>query len=274
MKTKLYVAGISGCLLLLIAIYQPFVQFTSKSVAQSTEDLSAGKSVLNYEQAAIPGLEVKTPAKVAIVNKQAVAELRKSPKKAKQILAKTALKKQADIKDMEPVMEKSNELLADLLKTEAVSDKLHPYVASSKTASRRVKTKLPQAEVEIPEEVMVNASPKRAGRTVINYNTEETAVNTSYKEEAELTKTSKKDRFPHGNDEAENSLVESGVLAAESATKAEKKEKTYSFRGKTEVKTSLYKYIPPFWDGFSPEIGNESADRTEVIQKAKKLAAM
>ncbi len=274
MKTKLYVAGISGCLLLLIAIYQPFVRFTSKSVAQSTEDLSAGRSVLNYEQAAIPGLEVKTPAKVAIVNKQAVAEVRRNPKKAKAILAKTNLRKEEDIKDLEPVMKKSEEMLADLLKTDAELDNLHPYVASSKNASRRVKTKQPKPEVEIPEEVLVNASPKRTGRTVINYNTEETAVNTSYKENSEVTTVAKNDRFPHGNETTENTQIESGALSSESVAKVEKKEKTYSFRGKTEVKSSLYKYIPPYWDGFSPEIGNESADRTEVIQKAKKLAAM
>lgn len=273
MKTKLYVAGISGCLLLLIAIYQPFVRFTSKSVAQSTEDLSAGRSVLNYEQAAIPGLEVKTPAKVAIVNKAEVAEIRKNPKKVKAVLAKTQPKAKT-ISEVEPVAKKSEEMVASLLKKEAEEDNLHPYVASSKTASRRVKNKTPKPEVEMPEEVLVNASPKRSGRTVINYDNEETVVNTSYKTEAENTVNTSKDRFPHGNEATDEVRVETGADAAVAVAKVEKKEKTYSFRGKTEVKSSLYKYIPPFWDGFSPEIGNESADRTEVIQKAKKLAAM
>lgn len=274
MKTKLYVAGICGCLLLLIAVYQPLVQITSKSVAQSTEDLSNTRIVLNYEQAAIPGLEVKTPAKVAVINKLAASETRKNPKKAKEVLAKTAPRKKENIEEFEPIMKKSEELLDDLLKTEAEFDNLHPYVASSKNASRRVKTPQAKPEIEMPEEILVNASPKRSGRTVINYETEETAVNTSYTVEAEVTTVAKKDRFPHGDESAETYKVEAGVVSSESAAKAEKKEKTYSFRGKTEVKSSLYKYIPPFWDGFSPEIGNESADRTDVIQKAKKLAAM
>jgi hypothetical protein len=273
MKTKLYVAGISGCLLLLIAIYQPFVRFTSKSVAQSTEDLTAGRSVLNYEEAAIPGLEVKTPAKVAIVNKAEVAGIRKNPKKVKTILAKTQPKEKT-ISDLEPVAKKSEEIIAGLLKKEADQDNLHPYVASSKTVSRRVKNKPPRPEIEIPEEVLVNASPNRSGRTVINYDNEETVVNTSYKTEADKTVNTSKDRFPHGNEAADEVRIESGEENVVAVAKVEKKEKTYSFRGKTEVKSSLYKYIPPFWDGFSPEIGNESADRTDVIQKAKKLAAM
>jgi hypothetical protein len=273
MKTKLYVAGISGCLLLLLAIYQPFVRFTSKSVAQSTEDLTAGRTVLNYEQAAIPGLEVKTPAKVAIVNKAAVAKIKKNPKKIKAVLAKTSPKAK-NISELEPVARQSEEMVASLLKKEAEVDNLHPYVASSKNASRRVKNKPPRPEVEMPEEVLVNASPNRPGRTVINYDNEETVVNTSYNAEAEKTVTASKDRFPHGNEGTENVRIESGAEAAIAVAKVEKKEKTYSFRGKTDVKSSLYKYIPPFWDGFSPEIGNESADRTDVIQKAKKLAAM
>lgn len=273
MKTKLYVAGISGCLLLLIAIYQPFVRFTSKSVAHSAEDLSAGRSVLNYEAAAIPGLEVKTPAKVAIVNKAEVAGIRKNPKKVKAILAKTQPKEKT-ISDLEPVAKKSEEILAGLLKKEADSDNLHPYVASSKTVSRRVKNKPPRPEIEIPEEVLVNASPNRSGRTVINYDNEETVVNTSYKAEADKTVNTSKAGFPHGNEAIDEVRIESGEENVVAVAKVEKKEKTYSFRGKTEVKSSLYKYIPPFWDGFSPEIGNESADRTDVIQKAKKLSAM
>ncbi len=274
MKTKLYVAGIGGCLLLLIAIYQPFVRFTSKSVAHSTEDLTAGKSVLNYEQAAIPGLEVKTPAKVAIVNKEAVAEVRKSPKKIKTVLAKTTPKKK-DIKELEPVMQKSEEMLSDLLKTETELVNLHPYMATGKNASRKVKTKPARPEVIAPEEILVNESPKRSGRTVIDYSSEETVINTSYTANAETAENkTKADRFPHGNDTYLEVNTESGVEAIEAVAKVEKVEKTYSFRGKTEVKSSLYKYIPPFWDGFSPEIGNESADRTEVITKAKKLAAM
>lgn len=259
MKTRLYVAGIVVCLLLLIAIYKPFVEYTSTTVAKTTSDLSSSRPAVTYEQAAIPGLELKTPAKVAIVNKQAVAEARQNRKKMKEAVAKAAASRLKKEQDAARTKEKSDELLADLLKEEARLENLHPYVATSNSASRRVKNQPEKPSVQVnteDDEVLVNVSPRKEGRKVIDYNTsEDEVVNTSYSA-------------------AEKVSSEATVMKVESVAKVEKKEKVYSFRGKTSVKSSLYKYIPPFWDGFSPEIGNESADRNLVITKAKRLVSM
>ena len=88
MKAKLCVAaGIGGCLLLM-AYFKPYVLFSSDPAEQSRKDLTKSQGLLNYEKSNIPGLEVKTPAKIAIVNKIAVAKLKKAPKKERQLPAK------------------------------------------------------------------------------------------------------------------------------------------------------------------------------------------
>ena len=72
MKTKLCVAAGIGSVLLLVAYFNPYVLFSSDPTEQSRQDLMKSQGLLNYEKSNIPGLEVKTPAKVAIVNKLAV----------------------------------------------------------------------------------------------------------------------------------------------------------------------------------------------------------
>jgi hypothetical protein len=215
MKKKLYVAGILGCILLLVAVYQPLVQITSKSFDKSPEESTNNRPVLNYEQAAIPGLEVKTPAKVAVVNKLAVAEVKKNPKKVKEVVAKTAPRKTQKPDEIEPVMKKSDELLNDLLRKEIEAENLRPYVVSTKSASRKVKHNTEEPEVEIPQTILVNASPKREGRTVINYDTEETAINTSFTEPAEAAPVARKEKFPHDEE------IEAPVMPEASSVNAE-----------------------------------------------------
>ena len=75
MKTKLCVAAGIGSVLLLVAYFNPYVLFSSDPTEQSRQDLMKSQGLLNYEKSNIPGLEVKTPAKV-IGDKQTTSNLR------------------------------------------------------------------------------------------------------------------------------------------------------------------------------------------------------
>lgn len=260
MKTKLCVAGIGGCLLLLsVAYFKPYVKFSPNPSDQSRKDLNRSQGLLNYEKSSIPGLEVKTPAKIAIVNKLAVAKMKKvTPKKGKQVPVSTPSEKAILVARNERKTRDSKELSAayqpvSRLDKDELSDDnselsdINPYVASNSGSVSKPLVNMPKP-----------GSIRDQGRTVINYSSGDNYVeNTSNK------------RFPHNNEE-----LEIAVMKDESMNKmtSDKSEKTYAFRGKTTVKSSLYKYIPPYWDGFSEELGMNKADMAELLQKAHKIA--
>lgn len=291
MKTKLYVAGIGSCLLLTMAYLKPFELFSSDSSRQSRHDMSGTTGLLNYEKSNIPGLEIKTPAKIAIVNKVSAVKLKKEAEKKKtqsnksrseeeNLLSKTANSMMDAVKDL--VMEEPTASIpSDMADFEASPD-IHPYVASSRSAARKIPVKpaatLPKPSVNAPVPDLAQVpQPRKTGRTVVNYSTGDYAINTSntsYQPNNENPSRETK-KFPHDNEDeliAPESAATSSKTAA--TVKAEKVVKTYSFRGKTEVKSDLYKYIPPFWDGFSAEIGSNAADYLDLMKKARKLSEM
>ncbi len=264
MKTKLCVAGIGGCLLLM-AYFSPYVMFSKDPAEQSRKDLTKSQGLLNYEKSSIPGLEVKTPAKIAIVNKLAVAKMKKASKKEKP-LPVAATTEKADLaavtvpaKKKERITKTAAAPVPEAAVEQADADDnvsddntlsdINPYVAANNGSASEPLVNMPKP----------GSHAERPGRTVINYSSNDMVENTSNK------------RFPHNNE------VEVAVLRDESVNKlavAEKSEKTYAFRGKTTVKSSLFKYIPPFWDGFSEETGTSKADIAELTQKARKIAKM
>ncbi|MCA0397150.1 MAG: murein L,D-transpeptidase catalytic domain family protein [Bacteroidetes bacterium] len=256
MKTKPYVVGIGSCLLLVsLAYFKPYVKFSPDPTEQSAQNLMASKQLLNYEKSSIPGLEIKTPAKIAVVNKLAVAKMKKVvPKKAipspeesteKTVeVAESRAGKAREARELSSAYQPVSRFDKNAAEEDERDNDVAPYIASN-------------------DNVIVNApkpgSTKNAGRTVINYSAG-----------AEIVEHTS-NRFPHENQETELAIKD------ESANKfaaAEKAEKSYSFRGKTSVKSSLFKYIPPFWDGFSEETGLDRADRAELLRKAQKIAAM
>jgi hypothetical protein len=99
---------------------------------------------------------------------------------------------------------------------------------------------------------------ENSGRTVVNYSSNSYVENTSNK------------RFPHDAEENESADVREETVNRIAV--ADKSEKVYAFRGKTTVKSSLYKYIPPYWDGFSEELGANKAEHSVLIAKARQLA--
>ena len=265
MKAKLCVAGIGGCLLLM-SYFKPYVMFSSNPTDQSREELTKSQGLLNYEKSNIPGLEVKTPAKIAIVNKLAVAKMKKSPKKEKTAPPKNSSANEwlASLKKIQ----KPKKQTAELPKEE----KVKPTVTAS---SDEVYDELESNESDLNPSVSgteaANASkplvnmPKpgshqteNAGRTVINYASNSYVENTSNR------------KFPHDEESTEATTV----VKEETINRmtVDKSEKMYAFRGKTTVKSSLYKYIPPYWDGFSEELGANRADHSLMIAKARKLA--
>jgi hypothetical protein len=272
MKAKLCVAaGIGGCLLLM-AYFKPYVLFSSDPAEQSRKDLTKSQGLLNYEKSNIPGLEVKTPAKIAIVNKLAVAKLKKAPKKERQLPTKPMPAEEAVVasrendhpsgrsieKELPSTYQSDNQSSSeeDELGEDGIQTDINPYVASGNSVKPGTASK-PLVNMPRPGSDRIG---NQSGRTVVNYSSNDYVENTSVK------------RFPREND-----VVEAAVIREESVTKvavAEKSEKVYAFRGKTSVKSSLYKYIPPFWDGFSEETGANKADHAELMQKARKLAKM
>jgi L,D-transpeptidase catalytic domain len=266
MKAKLCVAGIGGCLLLM-SYFKPYVMFSSNPSEQSRQELTKSQGLLNYEKSNIPGLEVKTPAKIAIVNKLAVAKMRKSPKKEKAATTKNSadnlwlasLKKlqkskksivDAVVKEQKKPSKTKNQVESTDDYNDNSKTDINPYVAGSETAS----SDKPLVNMPKPG----SHSTENTGRTVVNYSSNSYVENTSNK------------KFPH--DEA---AEETAVVKEESVNRfasAEKSEKVYAFRGKTTVKSSLYKYIPPYWDGFSEELGTNHADHSQLIAKARHIA--
>ena len=293
MKTKLYVAGIGGCLLLTMAYLKPFELFSSDSSRQSRQELSGTTGLLNYEKSNIPGLEIKTPAKIAIVNKVSAVKLKKEAEKKKtqskerksedeNLLSKTASSMMHAVQDL--VMDESQppaNSSEDMAAIEASPD-IHPYVATSRAAARKIPVKpaasLPKPSVSAPEPQLVSVpEPRKKGRTVVNYSSGEYVINTSNTSYQPNTDNvvRENNKFPHENNEELVAPESAEIISkTESSAKIGKVEKTYSFRGKTEVKSDLYKYIPPFWDGFSAEIGSNAADYLDIMKKARKLAEM
>ncbi|ULQ52307.1 murein L,D-transpeptidase catalytic domain-containing protein [Flavihumibacter fluvii] len=264
MKAKLCVAGIGGCLLLM-SYFKPYDMFSSKPTEQSRQELTKSEGLLNYEKSNIPGLEVKTPAKIAIVNKLAVAKMKKSPKKEKAGTAKnssdnywlaslkkvTKTKKQPveAIKEEKPRISKDESAEESLDELENNQSDINPYVAAKENEnSSKPLVNMPKPGSHLKE---------NSGRTVINYSTNSYVENTSNK------------KFPRDED-AEAATVKEETVNHMSV--ADKSEKVYAFRGKTTVKSSLYKYIPPYWDGFSEEIGANRADHSLLMAKARQLA--
>ncbi len=256
MKTKLCVAGIGSCLLLVsMAYFKPYVKFSPDPTEQAAQDLVASKQLLNYEKSSIPGLEIKTPAKIAIVNKVAVAKMKKvTPKKEKPAalpeasseniqVAEAGSKKTREARELSSAYQPVSRFDKNDREDDELDSDVAPYLAAN-------------------DNVIVNApkpgAAKAAGRTVINYSTgNELVENTS-------------NRFQH--DSPENELVMKDESTAKFAV--ERAEKTYTFRGKAAVKSSLYKFIPPYWDGFSEETGIDRADRAELLRKAHKIARL
>ncbi|MFD2527096.1 murein L,D-transpeptidase catalytic domain-containing protein [Flavihumibacter stibioxidans] len=293
MKTKLYVAGIGGCLLLTMAYLKPFELFSSDLNGQSKQELSGTTGLLNYEKSNIPGLEIKTPAKIAIINKVAAVQLKKEAEKKKSRSEKSKTEESMLEITANSMMDAVKDLVLDepedsspeeAIEAEA-SPELHPYMASARTAAKKIavrpETYRPRPQVNVPSpELPVALQSRKTGRTVINYQTTEYAVNTSNtltpRDDEKFPHENEK--FPHDSDEAmvisNNADVVVNTAAEAKVEKVEKVEKTLSFRGKTEVKSDLYKYIPPFWDGFSAEIGNDEANYLDLMKKAKKLAEM
>lgn len=256
MKTKLYVAGIGGCLLLL-AYMKPYVLFSSNPAEQSQQEITKSEGLLNYEKSNIPGLEVKTPAKIAIINKLAVAKMKKASLKEKHSALKSASETVSIAKS-----EKKDENLS-LAKNEEETVNVREALNASlfNNAEEPASETSPKADYNAP---LVNApkpgsADKESGRTVINY-----ASNSNYAENTSLKK------FPREEEAAENAALKEEMVSHVSY--AEKAEKSYAFRGKTTVKSSLFKYVPVYWDGFSEEIGTDKADRALLMEKAHKLA--
>lgn len=261
MKTKLCVAGIGGCLLLM-SYFKPYVMFSSNPAEQSTQELVKSQGLLNYEKSNIPGLEVKTPAKIAIVNKLAVAKMKKSARKDKSDPAKSSsdnewlasLKKLQKPKKESPAKSKDKDKSAEERSSDDLDNSnsdINPAVASAETGTaERPLVNMPKPGSTLNE---------NSGRTVINYASNSYVENTSNR------------KFPHDEEASESSAAVKEETVNHLAV-ADKSEKVYAFRGKTTVKSSLYKYIPPFWDGFSEEIGANRADHNLLIAKARQLA--
>ncbi|GAO42882.1 hypothetical protein FPE01S_01_19000 [Flavihumibacter petaseus NBRC 106054] len=230
-----------------MAYFSPYVMFSSNPAEQSRMDLSKAQGLLNYEKSSIPGLEVKTPAKIAIVNKVAVAKMKKAPKKER-VLPVTPLNDNAELLASNQNPSRKNKSAKNAQQESVVSEDQLDDLDNN------------QSDIN-PSQPLVNmpkpgSTKEHPGRTVINYSSNDYAEHTSNK------------RFPHNNEEEE-----ALVLRDESVNLvADKAEKTYTFRGKTTVKSSLMKYIPPFWDGFSEETGQNKADHAELLQKARKIA--
>ncbi|MBZ5857914.1 murein L,D-transpeptidase catalytic domain-containing protein [Flavihumibacter profundi] len=269
MKAKLCVAGIGGCLLLM-SYFKPYVMFSSDPAELSQQEVKKSEGLLNYEKSNIPGLEVKTPAKIAIVNKLAVAKMKKTPKKEKSAAIKNvpetgffaSLEKKFSHKKKEdadlPAAKESLKENSEEESTEELDNNqsdINPYV-SGNVASKSDNSSKPLVNMPKPG----SASKENSGRTVINYSSNSYVENTSLR------------KFPH--DEEVSDAINTQEEAVTRVSVAEKSEKVYAFRGKTSVKSSLYKYIPPYWDGFSEEIGAEKADHNSMREKARQLAKM
>lgn len=295
MKTKLYVAGIGGCLLI-AAYFTPSDLFSFDPQTPAIQDSVYSSALLDYKTSELPGLEIKTPAKIAIVNKMAVAANLKADKKEKKSVEILASKQEKTpvLEKVEKTPEPEETQIAEQYLTEAdavpasseeISSDIPPYIKPTRTLkvpganmattqkAAKIRVKEPQIKITTPvvREAGAVAAATRPKRIVEDFATTEFAVNTSN------TNTGKK--FPHDNEEEDVAAREelekaeaTESVKAETVVKVE--EKFYAFRGKAAVKASLFKYVPPFWDGFSQELGEESADRTELIRKAKQLAAM
>lgn len=252
MKTKLYVAGIGGCLLLL-AYMKPYVLFSSTPAEQSQQDIQKSEGLLNFEKSNIPGLEVKTPAKVAIINKLAVAKMKKASLREKH----SAMKSSSESNAVAAADRRGDQRLLAGKDTDGLN------AGKFNNDEEQQSETSPKADYNTP---LVNApkpgsAEQEGGRTVINY-----ASNSNYAENTSLKK------FPREEEAAENAAVKEEMVTHVAMT--EKSEKSFAFRGKTTVKSSLFKYIPAYWDGFSEEIGTDKADKALLMEKAHKLARM
>ena len=248
MKTKLCVAAGIGSVLLLVAYFNPYVLFSSDPTEQSRQDLMKSQGLLNYEKSNIPGLEIKTPAKVAIVNKLADASHKKAEKIEKQLNIKTSSGGDVAKKTKKP--SRKERIVVDKSLSEALSEDAEA-LANLESDESDFKSRQDLNDNPDNSQTHVNKSP-RSRRSVVNYNDAEYAVVTSN------TRT----------------LDEEDVMAPqrEEAVTVAKNESSYSFRGKTKVKSSLYKYIPPTWDGFSEETGNSLVNMAELTRKAHQIA--
>jgi hypothetical protein len=244
MKTKLCVAAGIGGVLLLVAYFNPYVLFSSDPTEQSRQDLMKSQGLMNYEKSNIPGLEVKTPAKIAIVNKLADASHKKAEKIEKQLNIKTSSGGDLAKKTKKP--SRKERIVVDKSLSEALSEDAEALASLESDENSSY-----QGRLDDNSGTHVNKSP-RSRRSVVNYNDAEYAVVTSN------TRT----------------LDEEDVMAPlrEEAVTVAKNESSYSFRGKTKVKSSLYKYIPPTWDGFSEETGNSLVNMAELTRKAHQIA--
>lgn len=256
MKTKLYVAGIGGCLLLL-AYMKPYVLFSSNPAEQSQQEIQKSEGLLNFEKSNIPGLEVKTPAKIAIINKLAVAKMKKASLKEKH----SALKSSSEAGSLATTERKEDKLSLARNEEESANEQETHKASAFNNAEEQQSETSPKADYSAP---LVNA-PKpgsvdqESGRTVINYGS-----NSNYAENTSLKKVSREEEA------AENATVKEEMVTR--VAMAEKSEKSFAFRGKTTVKSSLFKYVPAYWDGFSEEIGTDKADKALLMEKAHKLA--
>ncbi|WP_052273049.1 murein L,D-transpeptidase catalytic domain-containing protein [Flavihumibacter solisilvae] len=244
MKTKLCVAAGIGGVLLLVAYFNPYVLFSSDPTEQSRQDLMKSQGLMNYEKSNIPGLEVKTPAKIAIVNKLADASHKKAEKIEKQLNIKSSSSGDVAKKTKKP--SRKERIVVDKSLSEALSEDAEALASLESDENSSY-----QGRLDDNSGTHVNKSP-RSRRSVVNYNDAEYAVVTSN------TRT----------------LDEEDVMAPlrEEAVTVAKHESSYSFRGKTKVKSSLYKYIPPTWDGFSEETGNSLVNMAELTRKAQQIA--
>lgn len=247
MKTKLCVAAGIGGVMLLVAYFNPYVLFSSDPTEQSRQDLMKSQGLLNYEKSNIPGLEVKTPAKVAIINKLADASHKKAEKIEKQLNIKTT--SAGDLAKTTKKPTRKERIVVDKSLTEALSEDAEALASLESDENAGYEGRLDENADN--SQAHVNKSP-RSRRSVVNYNDAEYAVVTSNT----------------------SNIDEEEVMAPqrEEAVTVAKNESSYSFRGKTKVKSSLYKYIPPTWDGFSEETGNSLVNMAELTRKAHQVA--
>ncbi len=265
MKTKLYVAGMAGAVLL-AAFYMPYFLFSteSMSIPSPQETKPAGSFVEFNDKTEIPGLQIKTPAKMAVVNKLAVAANRRTAEQ-KQLLDNQLARRRS-----------SGEITA------ATTPRIQPVRGQklqTSEAAPQIRSVSPSAKLA-PELIARQPVVTKPSRIVENFATREIAVTTSNASTGNKFPHDEESRFPHDNEEetlvAEDAPVTAAAEETVVSTVEEKKveEKYYAFRGKAAVRSDLYKYIPPFWDGFSQELGEESVDKETLLRKARQLAAM